>query len=105
MVFPISVDLTLFIKNTADISIPPCCLAAHVSVKASKAVLLLCFMESCGGQRTGGGAGLDVVTRFATIQLFAVSYGCTEVFNLSIVSGHCHITLLSALFYICRFSC
>ena len=62
-------------------------------------------MESCGGQRGNRGAGLDVITRFATIQLFAVSYGCTEVFNLSIVSGHCYMTLLSALFSISRFSC
>ena len=45
-------------------------------------------MESCGGQRRGGyGGGLSVVIRFAAIQIFGVSYGCTEMFNLSIVSG------------------
>ena len=45
-------------------------------------------MESCGGQYGGGyGGGLSVVIRFAGIQIFGVSYGCTEMFNLSIVSS------------------
>ena len=51
-------------------------------------ILLLCLIESCGGQLGGGfGGGLSVVMRFAAIQIFGVSYGCTEMFNLSIVSG------------------
>ena len=51
-------------------------------------ILLLCLMESCGGQNHGVyGGGLSAVIRFAAIQIFGVSYGCTEMFNLSIVSG------------------
>ena len=68
--------------------------------------LLPCLMESCGGQGgVGGRPGLTAVIRFAAIKLFAVSYGCNEVFNLSIVSSLCCMTLLFALFYISRSAC